>query len=181
MAHVDQSAFLGRKSHARAKLTDFLDFYVPPRGLDDRQLAARIDSIADAFARKMPTDGDFAEAVRGVFTRVSDTHEGHTWPSQAAFVLAMPKGGAMRAAAETYRPESDADHYAGAMSRGEGVPEAVLWGTLAGRLPVAELDRYRSASVLTWIDTYGQDAPVMMRSRFGTVVDAYFPAERAKG
>lgn len=167
--------FEERKAAAQRLVVGYLDGFSPPRGLDDRQMAQRIDSIADAFARKMPTNRDFREAVAGVLTRVSDTHLSNTWPPQAAFVMAMPAGEAMgRPAAESFRVSDPVQHYGDLMRAGEGVPEPVLWGNISALLPSADLERYRSASVMTWAETYGQDAASAMMKRYGSIVAGYF-------
>lgn len=165
-----------RKAAARRIVTTYLDQFSPPRGLDDQQMVARINSISDAFARKMPIKGDYDDAVRGVLLRVSDTHLSNTWPPQAAFVMAMPAGDAMsRPAAESYRVADRGEHYAELMHAGEAVPEPALWGPLSGSLPSKLLDRYRSASVMTWAETYGRNAAQMMANRYGQAVREYFP------
>lgn len=168
--------FAERLATARRMLVDYLDQFTPPRGLDDQQMANRISSVADAFARKMPTKGDFQDAVAQVLTKVSDTHLSNTWPPQAAFVLAMPAGDAIgRPAAESFIPADRGEWYSDLMRDGENVPEAVLWGPLASKLPPKPLERYRSASVMAWVETYREDAQKMMTSRYGSTVLAYFP------
>lgn len=173
--------FEQRKSEARELVMEFLSTFAPPRGVDPQGLAEIISNIADAFARKMPTKGEYTEAVQAVFTRIRDTHMSNTWPAQAVFVLAMPSGDAMsRSAAESYRVEDYPEHYAKLMREGQPVPETCLWGTISSQLPRRELERYRNASVISWVETYRSDAQSLMRAQYGNEVNAYFAKEAAQ-
>lgn len=165
-----------RKRKAQVILVEFLSVFVPPRGLDDGQMASRISQIADAFARRMPTSGEFDTAVHAVLTRVMDTHLSNTWPPQAAFVMAMPNRELSQfRSQETFEVKDPAERISAMMEMGEAIPESAVWGTLAGSLPHRHLDRYRNACVLDWMKVYGQDAAGLMRSKYGAVVDPYFP------
>lgn len=165
-----------RKRRAQVILIEFLSVFVPPRGLDDGQMATRISQIADAFARRMPTKGEFDTAVHAVLTRVMDTHLSNTWPPQAAFVMAMPsKELSQFRSQETYAPEEPAERISAMMDRNEAIPESAVWGTLAGSLPHRHIDRYRNACVMEWMKVYGPDAAGLMRAKYGAVVDPYFP------
>ena len=165
-----------RKRKAQSILIEFLSVFSPPRGLDDGQMASRVSQIADAFARRMPTSGEFDTAVHAVLTKVMDTHLSNTWPPQAAFVLAMPARELSQfRSAETFEVKEPAERYSALMERGEAIPESAVWGTLASSLPHRHLDRYRNACVLDWMKVYGQDAPNLMRAKFGAIVDPYFP------
>lgn len=170
-----------RKRKAQSILIEFLSVFSPPRGLDDSQLAGRVSQVADAFARRMPTSGDFETAVHAVLTRVMDTHLSNTWPPQAAFVMAMPaKELSQFRSPETYAPQDHGHRLSSMMDRGEAVPESALWGPLAGLLPQRHMDRYRNACVMEWMKVYGSDAASLMRAKYGAVVDPYFP-QRARG
>lgn len=172
--------FEQRKSEAKEMVMSFLSTMSPPRGVDPQGLANQIDGIADAFARKMPTKGNFGEAVKEVFTRLRDTHLSNTWPPQAAFVLAMPKADTMgRAAAETFQVKDPVERYSRLMLEGDVVPEALLWGSISGQLPRRELERYRSVSVLNWVEFYRDSAATLMAAKYGPVVHGYFPRREA--
>lgn len=173
--------FVERKAEARRIVVGYLDQFSPPRGLDDGQMVQRIESIADAFARKMPVSDDFTDGVSRVLVRVSDTHMSNTWPPQAAFVMAMPTGEAMgRPAAESFTVSDPVDFYARKMRANQEIPETAVWGAIAAGLPRAELERYRSASVMAWAETYGQQAGEMMVARYGSKVASYFPEPKVK-
>lgn len=168
--------FEERKRIAQSMLIEFLSSFSPPRALDDSQLASRISQLADAFGRRMPIDGDFAEAVQRVCQRVMDTHMSNTWPPQAAFVMAMPSRELSQfSSQETFTPKSEVDLITAKMATNEPVPEAALWGHISGRLPRDKLDAYRNASVKSWIDTLGHKAADAMRSKYGHIVAPYFP------
>lgn len=168
--------FEERKRRAQVILIEFLSVFSPPRGLDDSQLANRISQMSDAFARRMPTKSEFETAVHQVLTKVMDTHQSNTWPPQAAFVLAMPTREVREfATQETFEPKDPAEHAIDRMEAGEVVPEPVIWGNLSCHLPHKHLDRYRNASVLRWMEIYGPSASEMMRSKYGAVVEPYFP------
>jgi hypothetical protein len=170
-----------RKHRAKEMLATFLSIFSPPRGLDDSQLADRISQTADAFARRMPTKGDYDQAVEAVFMKIRDTHMSNSWPPQAAFVLAMPKGETMsRPAAETYTVADAAERYSRLMEAGEPIPETALWGALAHSLPHQHLDRYRNACVMAWMDLHGEGAANLMYSKYGATVLPYFPQEAAQ-
>jgi hypothetical protein len=81
---------------------------------------------------------------------------------------------------ETFEPKDPVEHATARMEAGDAVPEAVLWGAMASRLPHRHLDRYRNASVLSWMDVYGPSAAHAMRSKYGACVDPYFPREAAE-
>jgi hypothetical protein len=168
--------FNERKRRAQKMLIDFLSVFSAPRGLDESQMANRITQIADAFARRMPTKSDYEESVQAVLRKVMDTHLSNTWPPQAAFVMAMPTRELSQfRSAETYEVKDPVERYSALMEKGEAIPESAVWGTLAGSLPHRHLDRYRNACVLEWMKIYGQDAASLMRSKYGAIVDPYFP------
>lgn len=168
--------FEERKREATRILIEFLGGFVAPRGMDDSQLATRISLIADAFARRMPTKGDYEAAVQAVLTRVMDTHMSNTWPPQAAFVMAMPNRELSEfRAAETYAPADPVKRIQKLMDEGEAIPETAIWGNIASQLHRGHLDRYRNASVLNWMDVYGPSAHELMRAKYGMCVDPYFP------
>ena len=172
--------FEERKKTAQQIVAAFLSDYVPPRGLDDKSLASRIISIADAFARRMPTAGDFADAVEAVLMRMRDTHESNTWPTQAVFVMAMPgTENKSFAKVETFKTD-ELERNAKLMMAGEGVAEGVIWGPMASALdiPAQTLDRYRKGSAAHWQSVCGRDAHTQMRGKLGCVVDPYFVAAR---
>lgn len=164
-----------RKRKAQSILVTFLEVFTPPRGLDDGQLAARISQLADAFARRMPVEGDYEEAVHRVLTRLMDTHLSNTWPPQAAFVMAMPNQEVRKFATQTTFDMDPVKVATRRMEAGDAVAETALWGSIAKDLPRKHLDRYRNASVLKWMEVYGQDAGRLMRAKYGAVVDSYFP------
>lgn len=168
-----------RKAEARELVIRFLNSgLTPPRGVCEAGQAELINNIADAFARKMPLKGDYREACHNVFTRVRDTHMSSTWPTQAVFVLAMPSADAMHGkAAESFRVTDYAEHYSEQMRLGEYVPEGVIWGSMAARLPRRELERYRNASVMGWVEAYRMAAPDLMEAKYGPVVREYFRQE----
>jgi len=165
-----------RVSTAKAHLIDFLDAYVPPRGLDEEGQVKRITQIAESFARNMPTDGDYSEKLQHCFTRVMDAYDGHQWPTQARFVTAMPAGSKAQTkpAAQTYQPDDYLRFIKRRMANSDAVPEPALWGPMSANLHGSLLERYRSAAVLAWRKVYGDDAYSMMCSRYGNVVEAYF-------
>lgn len=170
--------FNQRKDVAKRMVVEFLEVFSPPRGLDEKQLATRIIQIADAFGRRMPTEGSYEEKVQAVLTRIMDTHQSNTWPPQAAFVMAMPnREQSQFAAAETFQPKSESELIAGRMEAGQPVPETAIWGTIAGQLPHRHLDTYRNASVKAWLDTYGHKAHDAMYARYGAAVMPYFPSQ----
>lgn len=169
-----------RKRIAKEELLQFLSIYSPPRGLGDDQLADRIAFTADAFARRMPTTGDFREQVQRVFSSIRDTHISNTWPAQAAFVMAMPQREVMGSAPETFMP-NDADLWSRRMLEGNPVPEAAIWGVVASKLPHGKLDQYRTAAASAWVNVYGSDAHNKMRAKYGAVVDPYFSQATKRG
>lgn len=167
-----------RKSKAKALVLDFLGVLSPPRGLDEDQLATRIIQIADAFARRMPTDGDYDQSVAKVLTRLMDTHQSNTWPPQAAFVMAMPHREVREfSSQETFTPKEPEQLIEGRMEKNEPVPETALWGNMASKLPHKHLDRYRNASVASWVKTYGHKAPDAMFAKYGAAVLPYLPRQ----
>ena len=174
--------FEARKREAAIMVTDFLADFVAPRGLDDSSLANRIANIADAFGRKMPTDGVYAEKVEAVLMKIRDTHTSNTWPSQAEFIMAMPAG-EQRQFAQLPQFKSDAgDRYTRLMNEGQAVPETAIWGLAAASLdvPAETLARYRKGSAAAWQSTYRHQAHEMMRSKYGPIVDDYFSARAAE-
>jgi len=171
-----------RKHSAKKMVVDFLSVLSPPRGLDDKQLATRIIQIADAFARRMPVEGDYEQSVATVLTRLMDTHQSNTWPPQAAFVMAMPNRELSKfSSQETFEPKSPTELAIARMDAGEAVPEAQLWGITAGQLPREHLDNYRNASVKGWIEVYGHKAFDAMVSKYGAAVMPYFPRKLDEG
>jgi hypothetical protein len=169
-----------RKRIAAELLMDFLDRFAAPRGMDDDAQAKRIEAIAESFARNMPTGADYAAQVAKVFSLVEDTHDGHSWPTQARFVSCMPRAGAQTGAkvVETYRPDDYAVWLKKRMTESLGVPEPALWGPISSSLGGSLLERYRSASVLAWRKAYKQEAYAMMLARYGTEVELYFTESR---
>lgn len=175
---MSQLNFQQRKDSAKTAVVAFLEVFSPPRGLDEKQLATRIIQIADAFARRMTTEGSYEEKVQAVLTRIMDTHQSNTWPPQAAFVMAMPnREQSQYAAAETFQPKSEVELITGRMEAGQPVPETAIWGNIAAQLPHRHLDTYRNASVKAWLDTYGHKAQDAMYSKYGASVAPYFPSQ----
>lgn len=173
--------FEQRKSEAERLVADFLDDFVPPRGLDNEKLRARIAFIGDAFARKMPTKGDYAEAVNSVMLKIRDTHMSNTWPSQAVFVMAMPAGEVKEfAQLQEFKPDKK-EMYERRMADGLGVPEGVIWGATASQLSVSRdvLDSYRKASAASWQNLHKQEAHRLMRDKYGPAVDQFFRSQVA--
>lgn len=167
--------FEERRAQAARLLIDFLSTFTPPRGVDEDGQGKLVTQIADAFARRMPTRGDFDEACDKVFQKVRDTHVSNSWPSQAEFVMAMPqdasKGGK---AAETYKPDNYRDWIEEAMSEGREVPEAAIWGPNSSGVQPQLLEAYRRSSVHSWREFYGNEAQSMMVARYGHAVLPYF-------
>lgn len=168
--------FSERKAEAVSLVSEFLGDFVPPRGLDGAQLSSRVSMIADAFARKMPTTGNFQEHAESVFNRIRDTHESNTWPAQAVFVMAMPKRDAVGqgSAPETFRVPDPCEAHAKKMLEGLGVPEAALWAGTAHRLPSIELEAYRRVNIKQWADAYRHSAADRMAKKYGDIVRPYF-------
>lgn len=170
--------FEQRKAMAREMVWDFLDAFSPPRGMAAEQLDAKVNFIADAFARRMPVAGDYAEMVEGVFAKLRDSHETNTWPAQAAFVNAMPVGERrMKGAQETYRPDNEPDVIAKRMAQGLGVPERWVWrdaARLAGKVDAQTLDAYRKASARSFREAYREEAEQIATSKHGEQVWEYF-------
>lgn len=165
-----------RVALAKADLIEFLDAYVPPRGLDEEGQVKRITQIAESFARNMPTEGEYPENLQRCFTRVMDAYDGHHWPTQARFVAAMSAGSTVQGkqAPRTFVPDDYALWIKKKMAKSDPVPEPALWGETSKSLQGDLLERYRSASVMFWRGMYKHDAYSMMRSRFGDVVEPYF-------
>lgn len=171
--------FEERKRLAAEQLIDFLDRFAPPRGLDEDAQAKRIEAISESFARNMPAGDDYADKLATVFSRVEDTHDGHSWPTQARFVSSMPRGEEQvkSKAAETYRPDDRSVWLRERMSSGQAVPEPALWGAGSANLG-SELEQYRTASVRAWKKAYGENAFSMMRSKYGAEVELYFTGSK---
>jgi hypothetical protein len=172
--------FEERKTIAAELLMDFLDRFAAPRGMDEDAQAKRIEAISESFARNMPTGQEYAALIAQVFSRVEDTHDGHSWPTQARFVASMPRGEGQvgKKAAETYKPDDRAVWLRTRMNNNLDVPDPALWGPGSSSLGGALLERYRSASVLLWRKAYGQDAYKMMVARYGSEVELYFTAQQ---
>jgi hypothetical protein len=160
-----------RKREASRLLVDFLGDYATPRGLDDGQQAGRISNVADAFARRMPTDGNYAEKVEKVLMKIRDTHLSNSWPPQAAFVMAMPTMEYRGVAPKTYKTD-DADRIPRMMAQGLAVPESEVWKNVNVSRDV--LDKYRNASVQNWLGLYGPETAHYMREKYGAVVNQFF-------
>ncbi|WP_417463089.1 hypothetical protein [Kordiimonas sp.] len=168
--------FEERKMRALDLIIDFMDRFVPPRGLSEGQQSKQLVYIADAFARKMPPSTVFDEAVAAVLDRVADTHMSLTWPHQATFVMAMPtKDPAPRSAHVAFSPENPWELMANRMQAGEAVSESMLWSQTAdATLPREQLDNYRRGSVRQQVDTYKHAARQKMLTTYGSVVEPYF-------
>ena len=167
-----------RKQIATELVVDFLGDFSPPRGLDDSQMAKRIVKVADAFARRMPTDGDYREKVGKVLTRVSDTHLSNSWPAQAAFVMAMPEMEYRGAAPRTFQADKDSS-VPRLMSQGLPVAESEVWKNHDVSREV--IDRYRFAAVQKWLEVHKTDAQRFMMAKYGAIVCPYFMDEKVSG
>lgn len=163
--------FEERKQIATDKLVDFLGDFTPPRGMDDQQMARRITSAADAFARKMPIGPEYEEKIDAVLLKLRDTHLSNSWPPQAAFVGLMPKSEFRGSAPATYRPERG-NWLADRMRAGDPVPETQIWQHVEVERDV--LERYRFHAVDRWRSVYGHEAEQMMVSKYGSSVRRYF-------
>lgn len=170
-----------RKAEAKRLVVGFLDSYAAPRGLTADQQANRIIAVADAFARRMPTKGDYSEACNRVLDKIRDTHMANSWPSQGVFVMAMPQSEKMQPkAAETFKPD-EWELAASKIGEGQPVSERYVWGITSDALVNKRLvtpdamRRYREASVASFKDVYGGDAERIMLRNFGSAVSAYFP------
>lgn len=172
--------FEERKRDAANYVSNFLSIYSTPRGLDHSQLATRIAAIAEAFARRMPTKGDYHEACERVLDSVRDSHLSNSWPSQAVFVMAMPQSEAMGPkAAETFRPD-EWELHAQKMADGQPVPDRYVWGHTSEALVNKRLvtiecrDRYRKAVVKNFSKVHGNRTRDVMAKVYGPEVDMYF-------
>lgn len=160
----------------------FLDQMVPPRGVSDEKLAGIIEGIADAFARKLPlsTREGFSEAMQKTFTAVKDNHKGYSWPSQADFVSAIPKGSSGKAAPATFEPTDHLERIGRLMAQGESVNEGYIWGRQSGLLTgngiVSRdvMDSYRMGSAMDFRDTYQSAGEAMMVAKYGEPARVYF-------
>lgn len=177
--------FEERKRAAERLVAIFLNDFSVPRGMSLDQQSKRITQIADAFARRMPTKGDYDEACGRVLERIRDTHMSNSWPPQAVFVMAMPQTETVQPkAAETFAPDPDEI----AMKRinaGEAVSEGYVWGSGSQRLlnrgwvTRDAIDRYREGSIRSHKETYGHKADDVLRRNFGAVVNQYIGAPHA--
>lgn len=170
-----------RKAEAKRLVFSFLSDFTVPRGMTSDQQASRIIGIADAFARRMPTRGDYTEACERVLDKIRDTHLSNSWPAQAVFVMAMPQTEAMQPkAAETFRPD-EWELAAQKMGDGQPVPERYIWGPTSDALVNKRLvtvqcrDRYRKGSIEAHREVYGIDAWKIMERNFGSEVRQYAP------
>lgn len=167
--------FEERKRIATEHVANFLSEFSPPRGLDPAQLANRISHVADAFARRMPVGNDYEEKIEQALIRIRDTHESNSWPTQAAFIMAMPKGDFPRGP----KPESfraDDDLIARQMAQGLAVPETQIWKShdVSGEV----VDRYRFACVDNWRAAYGGEADALLLKKYGAGVTRYLEANQ---
>jgi hypothetical protein len=173
-----------RLAEARKLVFEFLNDLRPPRGMSDDALAKIVEGVADAFARKLPlsTKEAFADAVQKTFVTVSDNHKGYTWPSQAAFVDAMPKlsSSVGKAAAETFAPTDHLEAAANKMRDGQPVGEGYIWGTNSRRMTGegfithATMDSYRMGSTFHFRDAYREAGEEMMVAKYGDQVKPYY-------
>lgn len=162
--------FEERKQIASKLVVEFLDDFTAPRGLDEAKLAKRISSVADAFARRMPTGAGYEEKIERVLTNIRDTHLSNSWPPQAAFVMAMPQGERRKLAPQTY--EASDDSIPKKMQSGQAVPEHEVWKNHSVEIEV--LERYRFASVDRWREVHRTDAERLMKQKYGPIVCQYF-------
>lgn len=169
-----------RKAEAAKMVSAFLMDFSTPRGMSVDQQSSRISGVADAFARRMPTKGDFSESCQAVLDKVRDTHMSNSWPAQAVFVIAMPQSEAMTPkAAETYRID-EWELAAKRMAAGEPVAEQYVWGAASdglvskGLVTPESRDRYRIGAVAAATGAWSGDAQKIMVSKFGHVVSSYF-------
>lgn len=168
--------FEQRKSIALKMVGEFLDDFAPPRGMPDDKLVGRMTEIADAFARRMPTKGDFEASVEKVLLSIRDTHMSNSWPAQGVFVMAMPSVERVHGPSpETYMPDR-VTMYSDLMNEKQGVPEHIIWGPISGKLALQAgvLEKYRAASVKAWMKAYNKSAREMMVKRYGSIVGLYF-------
>jgi hypothetical protein len=176
--------FEERLAEARTQVVEFLNDLRPPRGFSDDALAKIIEGVSDAFARRLPlsTKEDFSKAVAATFVTVADNHKGYTWPSQAAFVDAMPRlsASSTTAAAETYAPPDHLVAAAAKMQENQPIAEGYVWGRLANRL-IGEgflrsevMDKYRIGSALHFRDAYGEEGEKMMVAKYGAQAAPYY-------
>lgn len=176
--------FEARKDTAKKLVVQFLGDYIPPRGLDSGSLANRIVQIADAFARRLPTKGDYAELIDQALNRIRETHESNTWPVLPAFIAAMPKSEKRGAAPETYRPDFF-QMMASRMKNKEPVPERFLWSARIDVLlrdqmvDLQRVNEYRESSVASWREVYRHDAAERMAAKFGSQVLPFFSSDNA--
>lgn len=172
--------FEQRKQKAMEMLCTFFASYVEPRGMTEDALSQRVTNIADAFARRMPTEGDFAEKVEAVFDKIRDSHMSNTWPSQAVFVSAMPEENRkMKVAAETFTPDDPLVAAAARINEGAKVPDRHIWGSVSIRLlnggyvTKDRMDAYRDGSIRHHKSVYGADTAKFLQQKFGDVVLPY--------
>lgn len=166
-----------RKDEAKRLVVKFLDDFSEPRGISPEGLANRIHFICDAFARKMPTKGDYSEMVGAVLMKIRDTHLSNSWPQQAAFVMAMPDGERPAfAQLQSFSPDLK-EQIADQMNNGHAVPEFHVWGPVANTIDVPRpiIEKYKAASVKSWISTYGKECVGLMAEKYGDQVRMYFP------
>lgn len=178
--------FEERKAVASKMVWDFMMAFSVPRGLPKAQQVARLAAIAEAFARRLPTKGDYAEAIERVFAKVRDSHLSNSWPTQAVFVLHMPDREIKSIkAAETFTP-NQLEVAAGKMSDGQPVPERFVWGATSealihqNKIGRETLDKYRRASVASFKSVYKHHTREVMAKQFGEIAEQYFSNDQSE-
>lgn len=166
-----------RKGIAIGRLHDFLSTYTPPRGVSDAGQARVINSIADAFVRRVPASLDLDQEMDKIFTKIMDTHKSMTWPTQAHFVEVMPSRDGRKQAPESFKSQD----FRGAvqnMMMGAGVDEKYIWDNVAqlrrDGADTETIEKYREANVARAVSVYGDLAQGMWDRKYGGVVLAYF-------
>lgn len=173
--------FEGRTRKAQSMLLDFLGQFSAPRGLSDDAMKKTIESIAQAFARKLPVTemAKFEENVETTFTGVRDSHKGYAWPTQSEFVDAMPKSSATGPKVEAFKVDG-LERAARQINSGAAVPDNWIWGAMSwtlvsgGHVSSSQMDTYRVGHVKQFKDVYGADAYGMAQNKYGDVVAKYF-------
>lgn len=172
--------FEERKAIASKLVWEFMMAFSVPRGLPQEQQVSRMSAIAEAFARRLPTKGDYEEGIQRVFDKVRDSHLSNSWPPQAVFVIYMP-GHEVKSvkAAETFTP-NQLEVAASKMRDGQPVAERYVWGASSdalihsGKIDRDTMDKYRKASVASFQSVYQHRTIETMVKKLGQSVAAYF-------
>jgi hypothetical protein len=154
------------------RLRSFLKIYTPPRVMGEDEQARAIVAISESMARKIYAmdDASLNTAIDKTFEAVADSHESYAWPTQAAFIKALPFSAEPNRVSQ-FDDTNAFDMAVKRMMSGHPVGDRYVFGSASSRISAIVgsdiLESYRKGLGRSFSDVYRENAMNMIVAKYG--------------